>query len=152
MSAGNLVLPLVKAVADILTASADVITLLGARSGVPYVVPFEDINDADDPTKEFLLPLYVYDLVSDTEVGPSIREREVVITLDAIAQGNGSLTTVTEMLAIARRELTWTAFNAEGLDAFVRHPIVHQIAPTDPEGTRGMVRHRLTLTLRATAP
>lgn len=152
MSAGNLVLPLLEAITTILTGSADVITLLGVRSGIPYIVPFEDINGAKDLASEFTLPLYVYDLISDTEVGPSLNEREVVITLDAVCEGVGALTTATEMLAIARRELTWAAFDAEGLDAFVKHPIVHQVAPIDPEATRGLVLHRLTLTLRATAP
>lgn len=150
-TAGNLVLPLLSAIATIIESSTAVATLVGARTTKPYIVPFEDINGAEDLT-EFELPLFVYDLVTDTPIGPMLRERRVTMNLDAIAEGNGALTMVTEMLAIARNELTWAAFNGQGLDAFVEHPIVHQPAPADPQQTRGLVMHRLQFSIRATAP
>lgn len=150
---GNLTVPLVEAVTDILSTHAAVIALLGVRSGIPYVVPFEDINGSDDPTQDFTLPLYVVDYVRDVEIGPNIGEREVTLTLDAIAEAaSGGLATATDMLAIARDVLTWAAFNARGLDCFVKRPIEQGAAPSDPQATRGLVLHRLTLTLRATAP
>lgn len=152
--AGNLAIPLITAVVDILSTDAEIIALLGARApGTPYVVPFEDINDADDPTTAFELPIFVYDYRSEVDISPNPKEKEVVMTLDAIADAeHGGLTVITDMLTIAKRALTWNNFDARGLDCFVRHPIPQEASPSDPEATRGLRLHRLTLTMRATTP
>ncbi len=116
------------------------------------IVPFEDVNDAEDPATEIPLPVLVYTDVDDQEIGGLGDERLITLTFDAIAEGNDARQTVNEMTAQIRNLFTWTAFNAHGLDAIVRAPVNRSGASADPEATRGLVIKRSTYTIQVTAP
>lgn len=152
---GDLAGPLCDALVAVLKTDPAIVTFMGTRE-VPYVVPFDDINAVEDEQRQtdFPLPIYVYDYVDDVEIGGVRDQREAQLTLDAIAEGNDALARVTAMLALARKALTWTAFQvvAPDLDAFVKSPIRQQGSTGDADQTRGLVIHRLLLTIRAVAP
>lgn len=147
---GDLATPLCAAVVAILSGDATMQSLCGRSTRL--VVPFEDVNDADDPTREIPLPIIVYTYGQDVEIGGIGDQREVTVTLDVIAEGNDADVTVNQLSARMREALSWTAFNARGLDAFVRAPVSRDGAAAEPDATRGLKIMRNTYTIRATAP
>lgn len=147
---GDLATPLCSAIVAILTADATMQTLCGRTTRI--VVPFEDVNDAEAPAQEIPLPVVAYAYVSDQEIGGVGDERLVTLTLDVIADGNQAHTQVHEISARMRQVLTWSAFNARGLDAIVRAPVTRFGVPDDPEATRGLRLMRNSYTIQATAP
>lgn len=147
---GDLATPLCAAIVAILSADATMQALCGRATRL--VVPFEDVNDAEDPVAEIPLPIIAYSYGQDTEIGGVGDQRLATVTLDMIAEGNDAGTTVNELSARARALLTWTAFNALGLDAYVRAPVIRDGAAADPEATRGLRIMRNLYTIWATAP
>lgn len=147
---GDLATPLCAAIVAILTADATVQSLCGRTTRL--VVPFEDVNDAEEPAQEIPLPILVYSYGQDTEIGGVGDQREVTLTLDVIAEGNDAGTTVNQLSARIREALTYPAFAARGLDAIVRAPVVRDGAAAEPEATRGLKIMRNLYTILATAP
>lgn len=147
---GDLATPLCAAIVAILTADATIQSLCGRASRL--VVPFEDVNDATDPTQEIPLPIIVYSYGQDVEIGGVGDQRLVTLTLDVIADGNDSGTVARQLSAQIRTALTWNAFNAQGLDAFVRAPVTRDGAAAEPEATRGLSIMRNVYTIQALAP
>ncbi len=147
---GDLATPLSAAVVAILSADATVQALCGRATRL--VVPFEDVNDAEDPVTEIPLPIVVYAYGQDTEVGGIGDQREVSLTLDVIAEGNDAARVINQLSARLRDVLTWNAFQAHGLDAVVRAPVIRDGAAAEPEATRGLRIMRNLYTIWATAP
>lgn len=147
---GDLATPLCAALVSILTADATIQSQCGRSTRL--VVPFEDVNDAEDAAAEIPLPIIVYTYGTDTEIGGIGDQRLVTLTLDVVAEGNDARTTVHEISAQIRRALTWNAFDAHGLDAIVRAPVIRDGGAAEPEATRGLVIHRNSYTIQATAP
>lgn len=149
---GDLATPLCAALVAILSGNASIHALCGRTERL--VVPFEDINDADpdEPLAQVALPVLVYTYGNDTEIGGIGDQRLATIIVDAIAEGDNSWQTVCELQAYARAALSWNAFDAQGLDAVVRAPVVRDGAAADPEATRGLRILRATYTIWATAP
>lgn len=147
---GDLATPLCAAIVAILTGDATIQTLCGRTTRL--VVPFEDVNDAVDPANEIPLPIIVYSYGQDVEIGGIGDQRSVTLTLDAIADGNDSGTVVRQLSAQIRTALSWNAFDAQGLDAFVRAPVIRDGAAAEPEATRGLTIMRNIYTIQATAP
>lgn len=147
---GDLATPLCAAIVAILTGDATIQTLCGRTTRL--VVPFEDVNDAVDPAQEIPLPIIVYSYGQDVEIGGIGDQRSVTLTLDAIADGNDSGTVVRQLSARIRTALSWNAFDAQGLDAFVRAPVIRDGAAAEPEATRGLTIMRNIYTIQATAP
>lgn len=147
---GDLATPLCAAIVAILSGNAAIQALCGRTERL--VVPFEDINDADDPLANVALPVLVYTYGTEIEVGGIGDQRLVSIIFDAIAEGDNAWQTVCELQAHVRAALTWNAFDGQGLDAVVRAPVTRDGAAADPEATRGLRILRSTYSIWATAP
>lgn len=139
----DLAQPLSEAIVAILHASAAAQTAIGRASD--FVVPYEDTSEST------VLPTYVYRYLRDREVGGIGDEREAVFELLAVAEGDDALAKANALVAIARTALTYNAFQARGLEAYVAAREVEGGEGTD-EQTRGLALMRLLLTIRATAP
>jgi hypothetical protein len=96
--------------------STILVALTGLTAIGAIVLPRSDLTDqALTPTT----PVVAYWLFEDDQVGGIGDERKVSFEIDCIAEGNNANAIANAMASIVRDGLTWSAFNALGMDACV---------------------------------
>jgi hypothetical protein len=139
--AGDLESATLEALAAILLA------LVASDDPVPSIVPEDDVVD-DLPT-----PIIAVHYEGDRELGPHTTDRLARARLTVVTDGDGARRTAAELIARIRAALTYPAFSAAGLEAFVVGGSFEQESlDTDPDAERRLVLRRLSFTLQATVP
>ena len=144
---GDLASQLCDVAVAILTADTTIRSLVGRTTRI--CVPQKDVSS--DGLLD--LPVIVYHYAGDVEIGGTLDERRAVMVWEVVTDGDDAQTKGYQIVAALRAALTYNAFSARGLEAYVEGDReLATIVTEDREETRGVALTQLRTTIYASAP